>query len=55
MIRYRVAKNMNGGGWHVIRHRGLERRTVSIWPGQASALEAALELAGLAKPVEATC
>ena len=59
MIRYRVKKcrpgrcicSTNGRPWRVERIRGLERSIMSSWPGQAAALDAALELAGLARPM----
>lgn len=37
--------------WRVQRRRGLEVTIMSYWAGQAAALEAALELAGLAPHV----
>ena len=60
MIRYRVKKcrpgrcicSTAGYPWRVERLSGRKQRSiVSTWPGQAAALEAALELAGLARPM----
>lgn len=66
MITYRVRKcrharcmcHITGEPWRVVaidRHGFDWPRTVSSWPGHSLALDAALELAGLAKPQEATC
>lgn len=53
--RVRCLCHEQGTSWHVVRVRGLEKRLMCSWAGQATALYAALELAGLAKTPEPTC
>lgn len=61
MIKYKVQKASPRDSvryqWMVVRVRGLERVVQSRWVTHGTALEAALEYAGLANPLpqESTC